>query len=197
MMNNPSALDDLRAVMSQCKACDLCRCRSQIVFGEGLTNAPKVMLIGEGPGEEEDRTGRPFVGKAGQKLNEMISFLGLSRNEVYIANAVLCRPPNNRDPHMEEILACRERLGKQILAVRPQLLVLLGRVAVKAVLGYDFKGPLKQFIEDEKFLDVDIQGESFKAAVVAHPSYHLRTPQVAKRMTGPMWNRIKKYVANV
>lgn len=190
----PLGLSDLRAAMSNCTACDLHICRSQIVFGEGLAHSPKVMFVGEAPGEEEDKIGRPFVGKAGEKLNEMIQFLGLDRDEVYIANAVLCRPLNNRDPHIEEILACRERLGKQILAVQPQLLILLGRVAVRAILGYDFKGPLKQFMEDEKFLDVEIQGQSFKAAVVAHPSYHLRNRRQAAKYTGKQWHRIKKHV---
>lgn len=118
---------------STCHACGLCRGRQTVVFGSGHPNAD-LMLIGEGPGGEEDRRGLPFVGPAGELLNKIIGAIDESREGVYIANVVKCRPPNNRDPLPEEVAACRPYLEAQIDLVQPKVLVALGRVAAQALL---------------------------------------------------------------
>jgi DNA polymerase len=122
------ALGDLRAAASVCAACRLSEGRTTVVFGEGEVGAP-VMFVGEGPGAEEDRTGRPFVGQAGRLLDAMIFALGFERREVYIANVVKCRPPGNRDPEPDEVAACSPYLDRQIDLVGPRVLVALGRPA--------------------------------------------------------------------
>ncbi len=129
-----NSLDELRDSLAGCCRCALHRQRNTIVFGEGDPQA-KLMFIGEGPGFEEDRSGRPFVGKAGQLLDKMISAMQFSRQEVYIANIVKCRPPDNRAPAPEEAECCMPFLKMQIDLIRPEVIVLLGAVAVKYLLG--------------------------------------------------------------
>lgn len=119
---------------SSCQACGLCRGRRNVVFGQGHPDAD-LMLIGEGPGAQEDRQGLPFVGPAGELLNKIITAIDETREGVYIANVVKCRPPNNRDPLPDEVDACRAYLEAQIDLVRPKVLVALGRVAAQALLG--------------------------------------------------------------
>ena len=126
-------LELLRQDCLRCKECRLCRGRSQVVFGDGHADAD-LMLIGEGPGAEEDRHGLPFVGAAGELLNKIIQAIGLDRSQVYIANVVKCRPPENRDPEHDEIDACLPFLLEQIDLVRPRLIVSLGRVAARTLL---------------------------------------------------------------
>lgn len=126
-------LDEIRAEIGDCVRCALHRSRANIVFGEGNPGAG-LMFIGEGPGAEEDRQGRPFVGRAGQLLTKMIKAMGLDRSEVYIANVVKCRPPENRDPESGEIRTCFPFLQAQIEAVGPQAIVTLGRIATGAAL---------------------------------------------------------------
>ena len=131
---NVSSLETLCREVAGCTRCALHLSRNNTVFGEGSTNAG-LMFIGEGPGFEEDRTGRPFVGKAGQLLDKMISAMQFSREEVYIANIVKCRPPDNRAPAPEEAEYCLPFLKAQINIVRPEVIVLLGSVAVKYLLN--------------------------------------------------------------
>jgi DNA polymerase len=126
-------LRQVREELGDCKRCRLCEGRTQIVFGEGDPNA-RLMFVGEGPGAEEDKQGRPFVGKAGQLLDKMIGAMGLSRNAVFIANVVRCRPPENRDPQWDERLACRTFLLGQIEAIQPAAIVALGKVAAQTLL---------------------------------------------------------------
>lgn len=133
MNSRQSALDSIRAEIGDCTRCALHKSRINIVFGEGNPNAG-LMLIGEGPGAEEDRQGRPFVGRAGQLLTRMIKAMGLDRAEVYIANVVKCRPPDNRDPESPEIRTCFPFLEAQIGAVRPEVIVTLGRIATGTLL---------------------------------------------------------------
>ena len=116
-----------------CPKCRLCESRTQTVFGEGDVDA-KVFFIGEGPGENEDLTGRPFVGKAGQLLDKMIVAMGLSREQVFIANIVKCRPPNNRVPAPDEVSACTPYLVRQLELVRPRVIVTLGLPSTKYML---------------------------------------------------------------
>ncbi|MCI5779124.1 MAG: uracil-DNA glycosylase [Lentisphaeria bacterium] len=126
-------LDALRDMLADCRRCPLARGRTHLVFGEGNPRA-RLMFIGEGPGFDEDRTGRPFVGRAGQLLDRMIAAMQFTREEVYIANVVKCRPPDNRAPAPEEAACCLPFLKRQIDLVRPEVIVLLGAVAVKYLL---------------------------------------------------------------
>jgi DNA polymerase len=132
-LDKESALKVLRDEIGDCQRCKLCRNRANIVFGEGLSGA-KIMFIGEGPGRDEDIQARPFVGEAGKLLASLITKLGQKREEVYIANIVKCRPPNNREPEEDEILACRPFVEKQIQIIQPTVIVSLGKVATHALL---------------------------------------------------------------
>ena len=123
----------LQREVAECRLCSLHEGRTQTVFGVGDKNADW-MLIGEAPGAEEDRRGEPFVGRAGKLLDSMLKALGLDRQQVFIANILKCRPPNNRDPRPEEILACENYLNQQINTVKPRLILALGRVAAQNLL---------------------------------------------------------------
>ena len=127
-------LEELASWLAGCERCGLCAKRRTIVFGEGDPGAA-LMFIGEGPGAEEDRTGRPFVGQAGQLLDAMVRALGLDRPDVYIANVVKCRPPGNRDPQDEEMAACSPFLDRQIDLIGPRVIVALGRIAAQRLTG--------------------------------------------------------------
>ena len=131
--------DQLLQAIEDCRACGLRAGSTRVVPGEGDLSA-KLMFIGEGPGADEDRTGRPFVGRAGELLTRMIAAIGMDRSEVYICNAVKCRPPQNRTPTEEEVAACHPFLEAQRRIVRPRVTVLLGGTAGRAVLGEDFRG---------------------------------------------------------
>jgi len=131
--------EDLPVLAARAAACTRCRLsetRTRVVFGAGDPHA-SLMFIGEGPGYEEDRQGLPFVGPAGELLTRIIEAIGLTRDRVYIANVVKCRPPGNRDPQPEEVEACREYLHGQVAAIRPRVLVALGRIAAQTLLGND------------------------------------------------------------
>ena len=130
----PTLLSDI----SQCRGCRLAEARTHAVPGEGDPEAA-LMLIGEGPGEQEDLTGRPFVGPAGQLLDRILAAAGLSREQVYICNVVKCRPPHNRIPEADECQACMPYLRQQVALVRPKVILLLGATAAKAVLGPDIR----------------------------------------------------------
>lgn len=127
------SLDELAAVVARCTLCALHKGRTRTVFGTGARDA-RLMFIGEGPGRDEDLQGEPFVGAAGQLLTRIIGAIGLRRDQVYIANIVKCRPPNNRTPHAEEIASCRPYLTAQIDLIRPRIICTLGNVAAQAIL---------------------------------------------------------------
>ena len=130
-------LDELREQALRCRECGLCEGRTNVVFGTGDPHAD-IMFVGEGPGRNEDEQGVPFVGAAGRLLNDLLTASGLSREEVYIANIVKCRPPQNRDPLPEEERACIHFLEKQIELVDPRIIVCLGRIAAKQLIDPDF-----------------------------------------------------------
>lgn len=121
-----------------CNACQLCRTRRNVVFGVGPRNTD-IMFVGEGPGEQEDLQGEPFVGAAGKLLDDMLSIIDLSRENVYIANIVKCRPPGNRDPMEDEQDACIGYLHNQIALIKPKILVCLGRVAAKRLIDPEYR----------------------------------------------------------
>ncbi len=131
-------LEELKQSFENCKKCKLCTTRQNLVFGVGNQNA-EIMFIGEGPGGDEDKQGEPFVGKAGQLMNKAFDVVGIKREEVYIANIIKCRPPNNRDPQEDEIEACMDYLRNQVMIIKPKIIVLLGRIALQSILGKEYK----------------------------------------------------------
>jgi uracil-DNA glycosylase len=126
----------LKRGVKECRKCSLADTRRNIVFGEGSAKA-RLLFIGEAPGEEEDLQGRPFVGRAGKLLDQMIDRIGLRRNEVYICNVLKCRPPNNRDPEPNEVATCKEYLFSQIEIIQPKIICTLGRHAYNTLMGVD------------------------------------------------------------
>lgn len=127
------SLEEIRADLEDCRRCPLCRGRRNIVFGVGNPHA-RLVFVGEAPGREEDERGEPFVGEAGRLLDRILFAMGMEREEVYICNVEKCRPPGNRDPKPEEIEACEPFLKRQLAAIRPQLIVTLGRFAAQTLL---------------------------------------------------------------
>ena len=163
--------EQLRESIGECRACGLCAERKQVVPGVGDENADW-LFIGEGPGAEEDARGEPFVGQAGKLLDAMLAAIDLQRGEnVYIANAVKCRPPGNRTPEADEMMACKPYLKRQIALLQPKLIVLLGKAAVHAVLGED--GSLASL--RGKILNYRDGGLTVPVIVTYHPAYLLRT----------------------
>lgn len=128
----------LKSQCDQCTRCDLCQSRTNVVFGIGQETAP-IMFIGEGPGQQEDLTGIPFVGPAGKLLDDMLSIIDIDRTNCYIANIVKCRPPRNRDPQEGEQEACIGYLRNQVALVKPRLIVCLGRIAAGRLIRKDFR----------------------------------------------------------
>lgn len=131
-------MEALQDGIKNCNKCKLCKNRKNIVFGVGNEKA-KIMFIGEGPGADEDEQGIPFVGKAGQLMNKAFDAVGIEREEVYIANIVKCRPPNNRDPESDEVLGCINYLRNQVIIIKPKIIVLLGRISLQNILGKEYK----------------------------------------------------------
>ena len=172
------ALEEIRATIGDCQRCKLAGGRRTIVFGQGHPNA-RLMFVGEGPGADEDEQGLAFVGKAGQLLTKIIEAIGLRRDDVYIANVIKCRPPQNRNPEPDEILACQPFLEQQIRAIRPTVLVGLGKFAAQWLLKTAepisrIRGHLGEY-------------EGIKVMPTWHPAYLLRNPG-AKR---EVWEDMK------
>lgn len=166
--------DELRAVVADCRACGLCAERRQAVLGVGDT-AADWLFIGEGPGAEEDARGEPFVGPAGKLLDAMLAAIDLRRgDDVYIANAVKCRPPNNRTPEAAEMAACAPYLQRQIALLQPRLIVLLGRAAVHALLG-DIGSLASLRGKPFAFSLPEGTGGPIPVVVTYHPAYLLRS----------------------
>jgi DNA polymerase len=162
----------VRADLGECTRCKLAGGRKKLVFGVGNPRA-KLMFVGEGPGADEDQQGEPFVGRAGQLLTRMIEAMGFRREEVYIANVVKCRPPNNRDPEPDEIESCEPFLKAQIAAIRPSVIVALGRFAVQTLLR-DSTPITRQRGRWREY-------EGVKLMPTFHPAYLLRNPPEKKR----------------
>lgn len=130
-------IEEIEDAVKKCTKCKLCKNRKNAVFGIGNINAD-VMFIGEGPGADEDEQGKPFVGKAGKLMDQAFIGQGISREKIYIANIVKCRPPNNRNPEKDEALACLDYLRNQVMLIKPKIIVLLGSVALKNILGEQY-----------------------------------------------------------
>ncbi len=160
----------LQDKVSNCRACELHKTRTQTVFGVGDPRA-RLMIIGEAPGADEDRQGEPFVGRAGQLLNPMLEAIGFRRDQVYIANIIKCRPPGNRDPRIEEAAACQGYLHRQINLIEPDLILSVGRVSAHNLLNTDLSvGRMRGRVH--RFQPGDIP-----LIVTYHPAYLLRRPQ--------------------
>ena len=134
----PDTWEALEHDCKNCRECSLWETRTNVVFGVGNQNA-EVLFIGEGPGANEDAQGVPFVGRAGHLLDDMLEIIGLKRDDVYIANIVKCRPPQNRDPEQEEIAACMGYLRNQVALIRPKIIVCVGRIAAMTLIQPDYK----------------------------------------------------------
>ena len=171
--------EELEESILNCNKCKLCKTRQNIVFGVGNKNAD-IMFIGEGPGADEDRLGEPFVGRAGKLMNMAFGIVGIKREEVYIANIVKCRPPNNRNPEYEEADACKEYLESQINLVKPEIIILLGSVALKNILGKEYGITSSRGKWFEK--------DGIKCLPTFHPAALLRDE--AKKID--FWNDLKK-----
>jgi len=165
----PTDWSELRARVAECTRCSLHASRTQTVFGVGSESADW-MIIGEAPGAEEDRRGEPFVGRAGQLLDEMLRAIGLSRDAVFIANTLKCRPPGNRDPAVDEAAACRAYLDRQIALIAPKLILAVGRVAAQLLLATDV--PVGRLRGQKHYLN----DEQIPVVVTYHPAYLLRSP---------------------
>jgi DNA polymerase len=164
-----------------CRKCRLCEGRTQTVFGQGNPDA-RLVFVGEAPGFEEDRQGLAFVGRAGQLLTKMIAAMGLARDDVYICNVIKCRPPNNREPAADEILACSGYLRRQLEIIQPEVLVALGAPAAKTLLNTaDSIGKLRGRFHDYFFSGITGSGPSVPLMPTYHPAYLLRSPEEKRK----------------
>ena len=171
-MSSEETLKEIATEVSTCTKCDLCKNRTHAVPGEGPANA-KLLFIGEGPGFHEDKQGRPFVGPSGQFLEELLKSIGLKRSDVFITNVVKCRPPENRDPLPNEIAACNDYLDRQIAAIRPLVIVTLGRFS------------MAKFFAGEKITAIHGRArkkDGFICIPMFHPAAGLRTPSVKEQL---------------
>jgi uracil-DNA glycosylase len=181
-LRKTASLEELRAVIGDCRLCKLCSGRTNLVFGVGNPRA-RLMFVGEGPGRDEDLQGEPFVGRAGQLLTDIITKgMGLRREDVYIANVVKCRPPENRNPEPDEVAACEPFLKRQIELIHPEVIVALGKFAVQTLL--QSKTPITK-----------LRGQwhsyhGIRLMPTFHPAYLLRNPG-DKRL---VWEDIKKVI---
>lgn len=178
-------LASLKSDVVECRRCKLCADRTQTVFGEGSW-APRLAIVGEAPGAEEDRTGRPFVGRAGQLLTKMLAAIGLAREDVFIMNVLKCRPPQNRNPRPDEVGACRPYLHEQLEILRPDLVLALGSPAVR------------ELLRTERGI-TSLRGrfartpDGWRVMPTYHPAYLLRNP-AAKREA---WQDLQRVAAEL
>jgi DNA polymerase len=173
------SLESVREEIGECTRCKLHKGRTNLVFGVGNPRA-RLMFVGEGPGEEEDKKGEPFVGKAGQLLTKMIEAMGLEREDVYICNTVKCRPPNNRNPEPDELSSCEPFLKGQLAAVRPEAIVTLGKFAAQALLRDET--PISRMRGNWR------EYEGIPVMPTFHPAYLLRSPQEK----GKVWEDLQQ-----
>ncbi|HAQ61135.1 TPA: uracil-DNA glycosylase [Candidatus Delongbacteria bacterium] len=173
------SLSELKSIVSECRKCGLYTTRKNIVFGSGSAKE-KLVIIGEAPGADEDESGEPFVGRAGQLLTKMLSAIGIERENVFICNVLKCRPPNNRDPLPDEIAKCSGYLDKQLELLKPKYILALGRIAALRLLNKD--STMKELREDIH------NYKGIPVVVTYHPSALLRNPN----WKYPAWDDLKK-----
>lgn len=176
-------LDEVAGICENCKACELHLGRTNSVFGSG-SKTSKIMIIGEGPGQEEDEQGIPFVGRSGKLLTKILEAVGIDRDkDVYIANTVKCRPPNNRTPTKSEIETCKDFLIAQILHIKPRILMLMGTPAIQTVL--EIKEPITKIRGQWVKKPVNYMEDLLYIMPMFHPAYLLRNP--SKEVGAPKW----------
>lgn len=178
------SLEEIRAELENCRRCSLCQGRRNIVFGVGNPHA-RLVFVGEAPGREEDEKGEPFVGEAGRLLDRILFAMGMRREDVYICNVEKCRPPGNRDPQPEEIAACEPYLKRQLAAIRPQLIVALGKFASQTLLRDDtpisrLRGKWREY-------------EGIALMPTYHPAFLLRNPAEKRAV----WEDMKQVLARL
>ncbi len=178
------SLDELAVIAAPCMRCRLAKSRTQVVFGAGNPNAD-LMFIGEAPGRDEDLQGEPFVGRAGQLLTDIIRAMKLTRQQVYIANVIKCRPPENRNPEPDELDACRPYIRQQVEMIRPKVIVTLGKFGLNSLLEQAYP------ISSVRGSWLEYRG--VKVMPTYHPAYLLRTPSAKK----DVWNDMKKVMAEL
>jgi DNA polymerase len=178
------SLEELGRIAAACTKCRLSGSRTQVVFGAGNPNAD-LMFVGEAPGRDEDLQGEPFVGRAGQLLTDIIKAMKLTRDDVYIANVIKCRPPENRNPEPDELDACRPYIRRQIALIKPRVIVTLGRFALQSMMerGYSITAARGNWLEYD----------GIKVMPTYHPAYLLRTPAAKK----DVWLDMKKVMAEL
>ena len=203
-------LDSIHTEIGNCKRCKLCNGRNTIVFGIGNSSA-ELMFIGEGPGADENAQSEPFVGRAGQLLTKIIQAMGMKREDVYIGNVIKCRPPNNRNPEPDEIETCLPFLLKQIVEIRPRIIVTLGAIATKALLNTEvpitkIRGKFLEwepkhinwqfsnnliFWNEKNITPVDFDKlPPCKLLPTYHPAFLLRNPNMKR----PVWEDMQKVI---
>jgi DNA polymerase len=176
--------ENLQNEVANCRKCSLCETRTHTVFGTGKQN-PDWLFIGEAPGEQEDLQGQPFVGAAGLLLTEMLRAIGLSREQIFIANILKCRPPNNRDPQVHEMAACRPFLDRQITLLKPKIIVAVGRIAAHQLLNTNETiGRLRGKVYDLNGIPV---------IVFYHPAYLLRSLSQKRKAWQDLQLALKTY----
>ena len=185
-----AALMSLRSKALVCQKCPLHQSRRNAVFGEGNFDRPPICFIGEGPGANEDASGRPFIGRAGELLTKQIEAMGYTRDQVYITNVVCCRPPQNRKPEKAETKACSQFLIGQLRVVQPRIIVALGATAAQAVLNSEksiggLRGKWHEW--KDKKANSPIAGLVIPVRATYHPAYLLRTP----KMKGEVWKDLQ------
>jgi len=183
LTSGADTLEQIAEEIRVCRNCPLCEKRTNAAAGEGVSQ-PQVLVIGEGPGEDEDRQGRPFVGKAGQLLDNMLASIGLSRTtNAFIANVVKCRPPFNRDPYPDETAACAHFLERQITLLKPKFILVAGRVAAQTLLKTtESIGKLRG-----KFSEITVGDSVYPLLVTYHPAALLRNEEYKR----PAWEDLK------
>jgi len=180
-------LDELKKLCSECNKCALCSTRTNCVFGVGNENAD-IMFIGEAPGEQEDLLGVPFVGRAGQLLDKFLYAVDISREDVYIANILKCRPPKNRDPQPDEEDACIDYLRRQVEIINPKVIVCLGRISAMRLIKPDFKITKEHGVWFKK--------GNYLLTAVYHPAALLRDPRKKEDMLEDM-KKIKEKISEI
>ena len=180
-------LNQIKQELADCQQCKLHEKRTKIVFGEGNPEA-RIVFVGEGPGENEDKTGRPFVGRAGQLLDKMIEAMGYTRSDVYITNVVKCRPPDNRVPETDEVACCSKYMRQELTAIDPDIIIPLGLSASKAVLGLDSKTKMGDIRGKFKVKSFDRPTKGNVVMPTYHPAALLRN----ENLKAPTWEDLQK-----
>lgn len=188
-------LEIVRQKCNACKGCALAKTRKNVVFGDGNADTAKIVFIGEAPGEIEDESGMPFVGRAGQLLDEFLAAAGISRQEdLYITNTVKCRPPENRVPTDEEKAACRKFLNAQIDFIKPRAIILCGATALKSFVELDKKTTISKI--RGQWMTITVDGVDYPAMTIFHPSYLLRNHSLAENAPRTLMARDLREIKN-